>query len=167
MLSMWLASTAVADGWRVFHSEEGGFQVEMPGEPVPSESVEKTFVGSVTNRLFTVQSPSEEFTVEYSDLPHVALVFGGPTTILKKAKEALLKNVRGGELAYRLFRKKGYEGAELAYAGQADNPGVFGFARFFLRGDRIYVVHYMLSDGKPIDPDRVQRFLGSFRIDGP
>jgi hypothetical protein len=171
LLAGWIAAGAgkdagAADGWRVFHSEEGGFQVEMPGEPVASESSEETFVGSVTNHLFTVQLPSEEFTVEYSDLPQLALVLGGPTTILKKAKEALLKDVRGEELTFRLYRKKGNERAELCYAGRpGDNPGVFGFARFFLRGDRIYVAHFMLSDGRRIDPERVERFLGSFRPD--
>lgn len=138
----------------------------MPGEPVASESTEDTFVGSVANHLFTVQLPSEEFTVEYSDLPHLALVLGGPTTILKKAKEALLKDVHGEDLTFRLHRKKGSERAELSYAGRpGDNPGVFGFARFYLRGDRIYVVHYMLSDVRPIDPEKVSRFLGSFRPD--
>lgn len=158
---------AAADGWRVFQSEEGGFRVEMPGEPAGSRSIEKSFVGNVTNHLFTVQLPSEEFTVEYSDLPHLALILGGPTTILKKAKEALLKDVRSDELTFRLLREKGKDRAELSYVGHPDgNPGVSGFARFFLKGDRIYVVHVMLTNGQRIDPGRVSRFLGSFLIAG-
>jgi hypothetical protein len=171
-LTAGLLAAAVQDaggaeaGWRLFHSREGGFRVEMPGEPVASQSVEKSFVGDVTNHLFTVQLPSEEFAVEYSDIPRLALVLGGPTTILKKAKEALLKDVRAGELTFRLLRHRDNHRAELSYLGRpADNPGVVGFARFFLRGDRIYVVHFMLSDGRPIDPDRVSRFLGSFEPD--
>lgn len=159
---------AAADGWRVFESEEGGFRVEMPGEPAASQTFEKTFVGGVTNHLFTVQLPSEEFTVEYSDLPHLALVLGGPTTILKKAKEALLKDVRSDELTFRLLRAKENDRAELSYVGHADdNPGVSGFARFFLKGDRIYVVHVMLTNGQRIDPQKVSRFLGSFLITLP
>lgn len=164
LTSVGTTSVAVADEWRVFRSEEGGFRVEMPGEPSAADTVEKTFVGDVTNHLFTVQLPAEEFTVEYSDLPHLALVLGGPSTILKKAKEALLKDVRGNDLTFRLFRKKGNERAELAYVGREDNPGVFGFARFFVRGDRIYVVHFMLGGERRIDPERVTRFLGSFSI---
>lgn len=157
---------AIADSWRVFRPEEGGFQVEMPGQPVASRSSQESFVGDVTNYLFTVQLPSEEFTVEYSDLPHLAMVLGGPTTILKKAKEALLKDVRGSELAFRILRGKGSNRAELSYVGNPeDNPGVSGFARFFLRDDRIYVVHVMLTNGQRIDPERVSRFLGSFQPD--
>src|SRR5678815_5574574 len=42
LLAGWIAAgtgkdARAADGWRVFHSEEGGFRVEMPGEPVASE----------------------------------------------------------------------------------------------------------------------------------
>lgn len=173
LLAGWLAATsggqdagAATDGWHVFCSEAGGFRVDMPGEPTARRSVEKTFVGDVTNHLFTVELPSEEFTVEYSDLPHLALVLGGPTTILKKAKAALLKDVRGSEVTFRLHREKGNERAELTYMGlEGENPGVSGFARFYLRGDRIYVIHVMLSDGRHIDPVRVARFLGSFRPD--
>lgn len=173
MLVGCLAAAAVgkaagaADGWRLFHSEAGGFQVETPGEPAFSESVDKTFVGSVTNHLFTVALPFEEFTVEYSDLPGLALALAGPATILKEAKEALLKDVRGDELTFRLLRKKGDDRAELSYVGHVDeNPGVMGFARFYLRGGRIYVLHAMLSGGRPIDPERVSRFLRSFLIEG-
>jgi hypothetical protein len=156
-----------ADGWLVFHSEAGGFQVEMPGEPAASESVQRTFVGSVTNHLFTVELPFEEFTVEYSDLPGLALALAGPSTILKEAKDALLKDVRGEELTFRLLRKKGDDRAELSYTGRYDeNPGVMGFARFFFRGGRIYVLHVMLSGDRPIDPERVSRFLRSFLIEG-
>lgn len=163
------AAGKAADGedWRVFHSEDGGFQVEMPGEPAGSQTIEKSFIGDVTNHLFTVEVPFEEFAVEYSDLPGLALALAGPGTILKKAKEALLKDVRGEELAYRLIRKKSDDRADLSYIGRVgENPGVFGFARFFLRGNRIYVLHVMLSGDRPIDPERVSRFFKSFLIAG-
>lgn len=171
VLAGWLAAAtfggnagAAEDGWHRFRSEEGGFQVEIPGVPVVSRTVEKTFVGDVTNHLFTVQIPSEEFVVEYSDLPRLAMALAGPSTILKKAKDALLKDVRGDALTFRIFRDR----AELSYVGHhEDNPGVAGFARFFLRGNRIYVLHILLSNGRRIDPDRVNRFYGSFSILDP
>lgn len=158
-----LAAHAEDTPWKIFRSQDGGFAVEMPGEPAISEDVDHSLLGSVTTHLFTVALPSEEFTAEYSDLPHLALVLGGPTTILKKAKQALLKDVRGEELTFRLQKGRDSARAELSYVGSPEtNPGVAGFARFFLRGDRIFVLHVMLSDGRRIDPKRVTRFLGSF-----
>jgi len=109
-----------ADVWKTFHSDEGRFRLEMPGEPQHTQSGEKTFLGAVTNHLFSVHVLSQEFTVEYSDLPHLALALGGPRTILKKAKEGLLQDVQGEELTFRLFTDKGQEHAELAYIGRSD-----------------------------------------------
>lgn len=152
--------------WRVFRSEAGGFAVEMPGEPSASQTVDKSLLGEVTAHLFTVALPSEEFTAEYSDLPHLALALGGPSTILKKAKQALLEDVGGEEVAFRLMKDSKNARAELSYVGsQKANPGVTGFARFYLRGERLYVLHIVLSNGQRIDPERVIRFLGSFALD--
>ena len=50
-----VAAPAVAeDLWKSFESKKGQFSVEVPGEPILTTTKRKSFVGTITNHIFTV-----------------------------------------------------------------------------------------------------------------
>jgi hypothetical protein len=130
-----LGSEARAEqAWTTFTSKEGNFSIEMPGQPVQTETQQKSFVGTVTNHIFTAESGKDHFTVDYSDIPHVALHFAGPDTIYEHAKGALLKQTFGKSTSYTDVTVGGAKGKKLVY----DTPPVQGHPE--MRGDAILVL---------------------------
>jgi hypothetical protein len=102
VLLLALVAEAGADqDWKKFTSEEGRFSISVPAQPVKSETSQKSFIGTVTNHVFTSESGKDDsFTVDYSDIPHFALHFAGADTIYEHAKGALLKQTFGKATAY-------------------------------------------------------------------
>ena len=51
--SLLSSQTRAEQDWMTFTSKEGRFSIEMPGQPVKTETHQKSFVGTVTNHIFT------------------------------------------------------------------------------------------------------------------
>ena len=92
------ASTSAAQGsegkseWDFYKSAEGRFRMRVPMEPVVPTSQKDSFIGTITNHIFTVlrEENYEKFTVDYSEIPSFAVEFTGEDTIIDHAKGALL-----------------------------------------------------------------------------
>lgn len=170
----WLASIAIvfalgseagaAGAWTTVTSKEGRFSIQMPVQPVKTETHQKSFVGTVTNHIFTAESGKDTFTVDYSDIPHFALHFAGPDTIYEHAKGALLKKTFGKPTSYTDVTVAGEKGKRLVY----DTPPVTGFpemrgdAILVLVGNRLYVIDGVVPEAQA--DAKAKSFLSSVEI---
>ncbi len=145
--------------WQVFSSSAGGFSVSMPGTPSLSRDTHKSFVGSIQENTYSLQTPSGNYSVEYSDLPGIAVSMGGEHTIFDKAKEGLLKNVGGTQTSFSPVNSAGHSGMELSF--QVPASGSSGKARFFLVQKRLYVL--VGTSPSPLSPN-VDKYLQSFAL---
>jgi hypothetical protein len=156
---------ACADpAWTTFTSKAGGFSVTMPGSPVQKETQQSSFVGTVTNHIFTAASGSDQFTVDYSDIPRFALDFAGADTIYDHAKGALLQRTYGKEISYGDTTVSGAAGKSLVYdtprvQGQ---PAMRGDAILVLVGARLYVIDGVVPAAEA--DAKSEKFLSSVTI---
>ena len=160
-----LGSEARADeAWTPFTSKEGRFSIDMPGQPVKTETHQKSFVGTVTNHLFTAESGKDTFTVDYSDIPHFALHFAGPDTIYEHAKGALLKRTFSKPTSYTDVTVSGAKGKRLVYdtPPREGHPEMRGDAILVLIEARLYVVDGVVPETEA--DAKSQRFLSSVKI---
>ena len=159
-----LGSEAGAEqAWTTFTSKEGRFSVEMPGQPVMTETKQKSFIGTVTNHIFTAESGRDTFTVDYSDIPHFALHFAGADTIYEHAKGALLKRTFGKPASYTDVTISGAKGKRLVYDTPPveGHPEMRGDAILVLVGTRLYVIDRVVTEAEAA---KSERFLSSAEI---
>jgi len=151
-------------GWTHFASKPGRFSVDVPVRPVPSKTQQKSFIGTVTNHIFTATSGEDLFTVDYSDIPDFALHFAGPGTIYEHAKGALLKKTYGTQISYSDVAVGGAAGKRLTYdtPPAPGYPKMRGDAILLLVGNRLYVIDGVVPDSEA--DAKSQRFLSSFQI---
>ena len=89
-----ISLTTIAQA-KTFAPPGAGFSVNMPGKPQHSQEIHKSFVGSVDENSYTVNSGGTTYTASVSDLPGAAIALGGAGTILGKAKDGELHLVTG------------------------------------------------------------------------
>ena len=151
--------------WVTFDSDPAGFSVEMPQQPTASMTITDSFIGDVTNYIFTARDANQKMTVDYSKIPRFALDFAGAGTIYSHAKGALLKQTWSKEVSFTDVTTHGHKGKRLVYDTPPipGKPKIYGEAHFFLVGDRFYVVDAAVPAG---DTESVaKRFLASIRFD--
>jgi hypothetical protein len=144
--------------WREFTSKEGRFSVRMPGRPTMSLKRDETPVGEVVSRIYTYENTVISLTAEYSDLPGVAVIFGGRKRIYDKSRDAFLKDAEGHEIASLGIRLDAYRGMELIY----ETATQYGKARFILIGKRLYVLQAAMAKGAD-DRAPIDRYLDTFK----
>ena len=162
------ASGAGANEWDYFKSAAGRFSVQVPEAPKASVSEKHSFIGTITNHLFTVlrEDHYEKFTVDYSDIPSFAIEFTGADTIIDHAKGALLLTTLSKPVSYTDLNIDGHKGKKLVYdiAPRDGHPKLRGEAVFVVVGDRLYVVDAQL----PADQHgsgKAKRFFESLDFD--
>lgn len=151
------------DDWQTFTSEEGRFTVAMPKPPVKTQTQQQSFIGTVTNQIFTADAGKSKYTVDSSVIPHFAIHFAGHDRIYDHAKGALLKQTFGKPTSYTDVTVRGTKGKRLVY----DTPPAPGFPS--MRGDailvlvdtRLYVVDAVLPETEA--DANSERFLSSFK----
>jgi hypothetical protein len=155
---------AMAVDWQTFTSQAGGFSILMPGTPTLHQSAEKSFVGTIGVNLFELTSSKGQYSVEYSDLPGIAVDLGGHKTILDKAKEAFIKDNGVMEMSFTDIAFHGHPGKALNF--QVKDSGAIGKAYFYLIKKRLYVLaaSHAPTAGKP---QNIQQFLNSFQLLAP
>lgn len=162
-----MVSGAGANGWEDYKSPAGRFSIRVPAEPALSESKKHSFIGTITNHLFTIlrEDRYEKFTVDYSDIPKFAVEFTGADTIIDHAKGALLSATAAKSVSYTGITVDGHKGKKLVYdvPPRPGHPELFGEAHFVLEGHRLYVIDAQL----PVEAQKsgtAGRFLESFEF---
>ncbi len=162
------ASGAGANEWDYFKSAAGRFSVRVPEAPKASVSEKHSFIGTITNHIFTVlrEDHYEKFTVDYSDIPSFAVEFTGADTIIDHAKGALLSTTHAKPSSYTDLKVDGHTGKKLVYdiPPRDGHPELRGEAVFVVVSDRLYVVDAQLPADQH-DSGRAKRFFESLNFD--
>lgn len=153
-----------AEGWTRFNSQEGRFSVMVPGAPQHRSSTNDTPIGPVVENSYVCQRPGESFTVSFTDLPGMALLFEGRPGLYDKAREALLKQVAGRQVSFQPLQVGGREARVLDYALKSGGKEQAGRAWFVLVGRRLYVVDATIPKAKA--PKGFEPFFSSLKLTG-
>jgi len=144
--------------WDRYASFDGQFSVMMPGPPEFRTGVNNTPIGNIGSNIHEYETGTIDLTVQYSDLPKLAIFFGGRRSIYRKSRKAFLEDVQGERISYDKFWLDGYFGRELSF----ETLTRFGKVRFLLTGRRLYV--FQASVPKEIsDRSLIDYYLDSFR----
>jgi len=166
--SLALVSALEAAHWKRYQSPKGQFSIEMPGSPKISHESTKTAAGRIPEEIAEVKNSTLDLTAEYSDLPGIAVFFGGTKTILRKASDGVVKHAHGTEISHRKLKKDGYDGREVQYKApdKKSKRTILGTVHLYMVKKRLYVLEAKTYQDKP-DKKGIQRFLDSFRLEVP
>ena len=159
------APASAQAGWVPFTSKEARFSVEMPTQPKATTMTTSSFIGTVTNEIFTSWEGDEKYTVDHSQIPRFALDFAGADTVYAHASAALLKQTWSKQTSFTDVTVNGRQGKQLLYDTPPvpGKPEIKGIANLFLVGDRLYVIDAAVPAGES-EAD-AQRFLASVRFE--
>jgi len=146
-----------AAGWSVFTSEEGGFAVEFPGEPI--REVEQDEFGVDTHSYTAVVDEAEAaYTVMYTDFTDEDLA-DGPKAVLDGITESLGEDLKSSK-EITLDDHPGMQ-----YVMQFDEDGVLMevVQRVFLVNKRMYQTIVGVPAANP-EQAKTDRFLDSFKL---
>ncbi|MBM3465043.1 MAG: hypothetical protein FJX76_23330 [Armatimonadetes bacterium] len=163
LLALALAAPAVADppGWKPYASTPGRFTVLLPATPTLTSSRVSTPAGQVEKNIFSVRSGELSLSLNYSDLPTLALMFGGANRIFDHAQGEFLKDIGGLLLSSAKQQWQGHAGRETTFEiPAADARGRF---RMMLVGGRLYCMGAWHPDGASVPGDWIESFFASFR----
>jgi len=166
--SLALVSALEAASWKRYQSPKGQFSIEMPGSPKITHETTKTAAGRIPEEIAETKNSTLDLTAEYSDLPGIAVFFGGTKTILKKAGKGVVKHAGGTEISHRNLSKDGYDGREVLYEApdKHSKRTIMGTVHMYMVKKRLYVLEAKTYKDKP-DAAGVKRFLDSFRLEVP
>ncbi len=159
------APASAQEKWVSFASEQARFSIDMPTQPKATTTTTSSFIGNVTNEMFTSWEGDEKFTVDHSQIPRFALDFAGADTIYDHASAALLKQTWSKQVSFGDVTVNGRQGKQLVYDTPPvpGKPEIKGLANLFLVGDRLYVIDAAVPAGES-EAD-AQRFLASVRFE--
>lgn len=155
---------AQAVGWSPFSSASGHFTVDVPVKPALTTAKDSTPVGQITEYTYTSDAANESFTVNYQDLPGLAVFFGGSGRIYSGARDGFLKDAAGTLVSFTKIKLNNHNGMQLLYnaPAAAGKPAQQGKVQMYLVGHRLYVVAASWPQGaSSADADR---FFSSFKI---
>jgi len=151
-------------GWTTFAPAAGRFTVSVPSTPTLSTSKDSSPVGEITEYTYTVNTPTESFTLNYQDLPELAVMFGGTGRIYGGARDGCLKDAGGTLISFTKVQLDTHNGMQLLYQAPSSEgkPAQQGRVRMFLVGRRLFVVAATWPQGaSAADADQ---FFNSFKI---
>ena len=165
-LAFLVATPAAAQArWISFTSKQARFSIDVPTQPKATTTMTSSFIGTVTDEIFTSTKGDEKFTVDHSQIPRFALDFAGADTIYDHASAALLKQTWSKQISFTDVTVNGRQGKQLVYDTPPvpGKPKIKGLANLFLVGDRLYVIDAAVPAG--VSEADAQRFLASMRIE--
>lgn len=156
-------AVGAAPGWELYRSEAGRFQVDLPGPPRISRTVQRTFAGSIDSVEYLVELGALELRVEHHDVPVVASLFVSERGLLERAQHDLVDGEGAQALgAGEELHRDGQLVREVRYR-LAPDDGRDGRARFLLVERRLYVLAALHPPDRRGDP-ALERFFDSFAV---
>ena len=153
-----------AASWTHFRSDEGRFEVTLPRSPVRETISRDTWLGAVTESKYSAERDGTVFAVEHHDLPRAAATLVPAGAILRRARNGILADEDGRELAWKDCTLAGREARELTYEVPGDPPYVEKLV-LLLVGSRLYIVGAGSSETDPRDHHTA--FFDSFHLLSP
>lgn len=149
-----LAEKTTKSIWSVFRSEDGGFSLLMPGQPITSSS------DGVTSYSITRAKESVTYTVSYTDFPiNPAKEANGIQNALAGVKTGIVEE--GGKIQQQqTINLKGFPGEELRVVMP---DGALTRLRSYIVGKRLYLIMASTDNERNLKRS-LQGFLDSFRV---
>lgn len=143
--------------WRLFESDEGGFEILFPGMPAFKQSIRDTAFGDIVENHYEIVDETGDFSAEYNELPFAIVLLASDRMIYKRVRNALLEEVGGKERSFEKIKQGALKGRELIFETEES----YGRARFFIKKKRLYVLFSTIpKDGG--DEAKMLKFLDSF-----
>lgn len=149
--------------WRELAVPEGRFAVLLPGKPRHESRALNTAAGALTMTMYSVSLERGTMGVAYTDYPAAALAAGGMREQLDAARDALLRNIRGGVRSEEDISIGGFPGRQLYAEGRAGAETALLKARFVVAGSRLYQIAYVGARDR-LDMADIDMFLTSFKL---
>jgi hypothetical protein len=145
----------------LFHSEDGRFKINFPGEPTASSDIIPTEVGNIEMMSFLYEkSVTEAYMVAYSDYPSQMVEASSTRDMLVGARDGSSGNL--GIVSFDLDKEVELDGHEgLYFKGAAGS--IHAEYKIFLVGNRLYQIA-ILRDGGYSKPERADEFFNSFEL---
>jgi hypothetical protein len=154
-------AAAQGSAWKEFHSVDGKFSVEMPGDP--EESVVTVNIGSGDRHSNTFTYSDEglnQFMVAYSDRTSKEPRKSSNEELFDKVRKGILIATEGKLLSESSVTLSGFPGREIVLER---GDGTRQTERFYLVNDRVYQVSADIRK-RGLGTADVERFLNSFRL---
>ncbi len=150
-----------AEEWSSYSLDSGSFQVEFPSRPQEDTQKNSSPLGEIESRTWTAVLGDLTYSVTFTELPRLAVVFGGSDSIYENARGDLLHHTLGKRVSWDDVSVAGHEGKTLEYRLPDDNgvQRLRGEALFVLVGNSLYV----LNATGPADFDGFKKFFDSFK----
>ncbi len=160
-------AVAHSRNWQRFTSTAGRVSVLFPGAVKHRLDIVDSPLGHIKEHRFSWVGRNLELDASYSDLPRLALIFGGYKKIFSEAQKALMEATHGELKAYHLNKWGRYRAADMEFEvlpNGKNKRAQIGQARFFLVKRRLYVLVALTNQPKP-DLMSLEKFFGSFRLE--
>lgn len=161
LLVLLLLPACSAREWTPLTSAEGGFRVEMPGEPAREVLTVNTAIGPIELTTFALEERERAFVVSFADYPEEHVRARGPAELLDGARDGAVANLQGRLLTELLIEHEGHPGREF----RIEVPGgtATSQVRMFLVENRLYQMVVVTPREQAFSED-VARFLDSFGL---
>jgi hypothetical protein len=142
-------------------SSEGGFSVEMPGEPKHESKSTETAAGPIQFQMYSVElsSGSVAYIVSYNDYPKALVTFGKPDSLLDGVVEGAVGKGRTVK-SQRNVALEGHPGREFTAVLASGHDYS---SRVFLVKERLYQLNVVSEPGKGDEQEKL-RFFDSFKL---
>jgi len=167
LLVLWVIVVLISGcnimGWKQYTSVEGGFSIQLPGEPQGQKIILDTQVGRTYLNMYTLNRKDDNFiySVGYVDYPDELFSLKSAEQILDDGRDGAARNVQGVLTKESNISIKGYSGREFTI--EVGNGEAIVKAKLFLVGQRVYQL-MVTTDKKWSDSYNIKRFLDSFQL---
>jgi hypothetical protein len=148
--------------WIDVTSQEGRFNVKMPGSPTKQEQQRPALTGPLTIHMLVVERKSEDcaFMVSYFDVPELAM--RDPQAMLIDGRDGEIQNSKGTLRKSEEISLDGHPGLAFEFDLGDGKKGI-GISRIYIVKQRAYALLVIGSKITPGSPE-VPKFLNSFRV---
>lgn len=150
-------------GWMEYGSDPQGFTVMVPKSMDLYRDKSQTAAGEIEILTFLAEMPTASYGVVCNDFPQDFLAKADTGEMLANGIKGFVSKLSGTLDAERPVTLDGNAGREIVMTGSSQGVALYGKARFFLIGARLYQVAYIAEKGKE-DPAAVDHFLDSFKL---
>jgi hypothetical protein len=143
--------------WRIITPQDGGFSIELPGEPVAGTQSRPVGADTMEIKTFTLSTEKESYTITYSDFPPEAIQ-SDANTMLEGALGGV--SAQGTLVNHKTITVDGSPGIE----GEFEVPGIgYSWYKGVFVGERLYQLIF-IAQNKDVSAQDARRFLDSFKL---
>jgi len=150
-------------GWVEYGSEPDGFTILTPKSFDLYRAKTPTDAGEIEIITYLAEMPTVAYGVVCNDFPEEFMAKTDPNLLLKNGGKGFVDKLNGTLTGERLLSKGGIAGLEITMKGIQQEVELFGKARFYIVGNRLYQVAAMAEKGKENLPE-IDYFLDSFKL---